>query len=369
MLPASNRGKGENVGFPDVCRTPPPPGIPVPYTNHAPHALAEPFSKVVLISDMPALNVGSKIPKTNGDNPGVLHPHYTEEGTFVDGCDNIFIDGLPGVNLTTKTTHNSMNCTTGAHTVPNDVNVYYNYARREAEGVAGRPMTGDDAARLSSALRAAPPPSAALLPCRIGLLRVGIIAKDACARVYAALAPRSGARLDALVLDLRGSPGGRLDAAIRLAAEFLTEGDEIATIIDGDGDAQAHRAQRDGAYTMPLVVLVDIGTASAAELLAGALQARGRAVVVGERTAGKASAQAVVWTAGGAGLGYATVARCLLPGGASVDGGGLVPDVPAPGGAAPDIDATADPPALLAADAALRTAWEVARQLILPTNP
>lgn len=130
-----------------------------------------------------------------------------------------------------------------------------------------------------------------------------------------------------LVIDLRGCPGGELDAAKRLAEEFLDQGQEIATIVDGDGDAIVHHARRRGPHRMPLVVLVDGQTASAAELFAGALQANGRAVVVGERTYGKASAQAAVWAADGSGLHYATVARCLLPGGASLEDEGVSPDV------------------------------------------
>ena len=75
MLPASNRGAGMSMGFPDVCNTPAGPvTVPVPYPNIAMNAMAAPFSPNVLLTMMPALNTGSIIPMTSGDEPGVAHP-------------------------------------------------------------------------------------------------------------------------------------------------------------------------------------------------------------------------------------------------------------------------------------------------------
>ena len=72
MLPASNRGAGMNVGFPDVCLTPAAPSpIPIPYPNFAMNAQAAPFATSVFISMMNALNMASMIPVTTGDEPHV----------------------------------------------------------------------------------------------------------------------------------------------------------------------------------------------------------------------------------------------------------------------------------------------------------
>lgn len=328
MLPASNRGAGLNVGGPDVCLTPPAPGVPVPYTNYGPHCLAVPFSPVVFVCGLPALNLASKIPITFGDDPGVLHPVFKQVGTFVAGCPNVFVDLLPAVNLTSPTTGNAMNDAIGAHAVPNAVNVFYNHALRGGS-------SGDEARAIAAEIEATPKIAAAGIEDGIGHLRIGVFSEDLPARVFDAIRRLGEAGLRALIVDLRGCPGGEVDAALRLAADFLPRGAEIATLEDEDGDERTHRAHRDGPHTLPVVLLVDGATASAAELFAGSLQANGRALVVGGRTHGKARAQAARWAQDGAGLVYATVGRCLLPGGASVEGVGLSPDVAVPGGEDP----------------------------------
>lgn len=351
MLPAANRGAGSNVGFPDVCLTPPLPGVPVPYTNNGAHCMAVPFSPTVIVCALPALNLASTIPKTTGDEPGILHPVTTQVGTFVVGCPTVFIDLLPAIHLTLPTTGNAMNCTSGAHVVPNLVNVFYNLA--EGAPAAGEAPGGDEVLALAAALRDAPPPAARMLPGGVGLLRVAAFQADLPARVFHEVRGLAAEGLRALIVDVRDNPGGELDAMIELAGDFLAAGDAIVTVVDGDGDEVVHRARRDGPYAMPLVVLVSRGTASAAEVFAGALQARGRAVVVGEPTWGKGTAQSLVRGPGGDGFRYETVAACVLPGGASIEGAGVRPDVAVPVEGAGDLDA----------DAALRAAWEVARGL------
>lgn len=327
MLPAANRGPGQNLCFPDVCLTPPAPGVPVPYLNVGPHAMAAPFSPTVLVCGIPALNLGSQITMTTGDEPGVLHPTIKGVGTFTAGSPNVFVDMLPAVNLTSPTTGNAMNAPVGAHLVPAPVNVVYNLAGPAAQA----PRAAGDAVLEIAAALAAAPPSAELLPDGTALLRVPVIAADLPARAYAELQRLQRLQpepLRALVLDLRGCPGGELDAALRLAEDFLPRGALIATVIDADGDEAPFRARRDPAWTLPLAILVDGGTASAAEVLAAALQAHGRALLVGARTFGKASAQSLVrGAAPDGGLAYGTVARCVVPGSALADGAGLTPDI------------------------------------------
>src|SRR5262249_54429890 len=101
MLPASNKGPSLNFGSPDVCLTPVGPiVVPIPYPNFAAHAMAVGFVPNVLVAMIPALNPGSVIPMTTGDEPGVAHWTVMGPGTFVAGNPVVFVGGLPGINLT-----------------------------------------------------------------------------------------------------------------------------------------------------------------------------------------------------------------------------------------------------------------------------
>jgi len=128
-----------------------------------------------------------------------------------------------------------------------------------------------------------------------------------------------------LVLDLRGDPGGLLSEAVETASAFL-DGGAVVTYSRRDELAQRLDAEGRGDTTTPLVVLVDGSTASAAEVVAGALQDRGRAVVVGTRTFGKGTVQEPHRLADGSSLAL-TVARYTLPSGRSVEGVGIEPDI------------------------------------------
>ena len=128
-----------------------------------------------------------------------------------------------------------------------------------------------------------------------------------------------------VVLDLRGDPGGLLSEAVEVASAFL-DGGPVVTYTRRDGRPQQLAAGGHGDTRTRLVVLVDGGTASAAEVVAGALQDRDRAVVVGTRTFGKGSVQEPHVLPDGSRLAL-TVARYSLPSGRSVEGVGLEPDV------------------------------------------
>jgi len=123
---------------------------------------------------------------------------------------------------------------------------------------------------------------------------------------------------EGIVLDLRGNPGGLLPEGASMANRFLREG-VIAVSVGRDGRRQEYVAHAEGTYPdVPLVVLVDGGTASAAEIVAGALQHNGRAVVVGARTRGKGCVQTVFTLPGGLGLVNLTTAEFLLAGDVSI---------------------------------------------------
>ncbi|WP_406199000.1 S41 family peptidase [Kitasatospora sp. NBC_01560] len=129
-----------------------------------------------------------------------------------------------------------------------------------------------------------------------------------------------------VVLDLRGNSGGLVEEAVGTAAVFL-DGGPVGSYQDRGGTREL-TAPPGGDQRTPLVVLVDGGTMSAAELLAGALQDRSRAVVVGARTFGKGTVQQPSRLADGAVL-ELTVGRYHTPAGRSPEGTGLTPDVPA----------------------------------------
>lgn len=129
-----------------------------------------------------------------------------------------------------------------------------------------------------------------------------------------------------VVLDLRGNSGGLVTEAVTAASAFL-DGGLVATY-DVDGDQRALHAEPGGDTRRPLVALVDGGTMSAAELLTGALQDRGRAVVVGTRTFGKGSVQMPSRLPDGS-VAELTVGHYRTPSGRTVDGRGITPDLEA----------------------------------------
>jgi carboxyl-terminal processing protease len=145
---------------------------------------------------------------------------------------------------------------------------------------------------------------------------------DAAAR----LRTSAGGRLAGVVLDLRTDPGGLVDQAAEVADEFL-DGGVIYTTRHRGQVVDEVRARSGGAFSrMPCVVLVNQFTASASELVAGALQDQHRATVVGEPTFGKGSVQAIVALPGGAGM-RLTVARYYTPSGHAIQADGVHPDV------------------------------------------
>jgi carboxyl-terminal processing protease len=128
-----------------------------------------------------------------------------------------------------------------------------------------------------------------------------------------------------VVLDLRGNPGGLLTEAVEVASAFL-DGGAVVSYEKRDEPVRHLDAVGDGDTTMPLVVIVDAGTASAAEVVAAALQDRNRAVIVGARTFGKGSVQEPHELSDGSAI-EITVGRYLTPSGRSLDGVGIAPDV------------------------------------------
>jgi carboxyl-terminal processing protease len=142
-----------------------------------------------------------------------------------------------------------------------------------------------------------------------------------------ALQRAANGALAGIVLDLRNNPGGVLDAAIDVADAFLTDG----LIVRGSGRVRQARFEQyahagDALESVPMIVLVNGGSASASEIVAGALQDHHRARIVGEKTYGKGSVQTVVPLGRGSAI-KLTTSRYLTPSGRSINGTGIDPDV------------------------------------------
>jgi carboxyl-terminal processing protease len=138
---------------------------------------------------------------------------------------------------------------------------------------------------------------------------------------------RKGA-LKGLVLDLRDNPGGLLEASIEVTSRFVNGGEVVSTRGRHDTDSKRYNAVRANRYpNVPIVVLVNGGSASAAEIVAGALQDRERAVVLGVTSFGKGSVQTVLPLGPNKGAMRLTTSRYYTPSGKSIQGAGIEPDV------------------------------------------
>ncbi|HET7605366.1 MAG TPA: S41 family peptidase [Sphingomicrobium sp.] len=132
------------------------------------------------------------------------------------------------------------------------------------------------------------------------------------------------------VVDLRSNPGGLLDQAVDVADDFLESGEVVSQRGRTKDDIERYYARPgDMAHGLPVIVLTDAGTASASEIVAGALQDHRRALIMGEKSFGKGSVQTVVQTGPDAAL-RLTTARYYTPSGRSVQAGGIQPDIEVP---------------------------------------
>ena len=130
-----------------------------------------------------------------------------------------------------------------------------------------------------------------------------------------------------MILDLRGNPGGYLDTAIEVVSQFIPDG-VVMREQSGDGSEKTYEARSGGLATnIPLVVLIDKGSASASEIVAGAIQDRERGQIVGETAYGKGSVQTWRALGGDNGAVRVTIARWLTPNGRWIHKLGITPDV------------------------------------------
>ncbi len=138
----------------------------------------------------------------------------------------------------------------------------------------------------------------------------------------------AGGRPEGLVIDLRNNPGGLLDQAVSVSDLFLTGGEIVSTRGRRDSDIQRYNARSGEEFRgVPVIVLINGGSASAAEIVAGAIQDRGRGRVLGITSFGKGSVQTVIPLGGDRGALRLTTARYYTPSGRSIQSTGIEPDI------------------------------------------
>jgi carboxyl-terminal processing protease len=174
---------------------------------------------------------------------------------------------------------------------------------------------------------------------RVGIINVNTFSRTTTEETLAAIAAIDkslGAPPLGYIVDLRSNPGGLLDQAVGLSDVFLERGEVVSQRGRKKTDIERYYAKPgDAARGLPVIVLVDAGSASAAEIVAGALQEHHRAIVMGERTFGKGSVQTLLPVGGDTAL-RLTTARYYTPSGRSVQEGGIKPDIEVPQLSDPD---------------------------------
>jgi carboxyl-terminal processing protease len=148
-------------------------------------------------------------------------------------------------------------------------------------------------------------------------------------KAIADLTAQDGDKLKGFVLDLRNNPGGLLDQAITVSNAFLNRGEIVSTRGRNADETQRFTARPSGDLTKgkPVIVLINGGSASASEIVAGALQDHKRAIMLGTRSFGKGSVQTIIPLGSSNGALRLTTARYYTPSGRSIQAKGIVPDI------------------------------------------
>ncbi|MEW6419502.1 MAG: S41 family peptidase [Nitrospirota bacterium] len=161
----------------------------------------------------------------------------------------------------------------------------------------------------------------------IGYIKINQFQEQTASDLSNAMEKLMHENITALIIDLRNNPGGLLNSAIDVASQFLPPGKLVVYIKDKKGERQEYQSGRTKSdYTMPMIVLVNQGSASASEIVAGALKDWNRAVIIGTQTFGKGSVQSVVPLSDGSAL-RLTTARYYTPKGISIQATGITPDI------------------------------------------
>ncbi|MEW6553579.1 MAG: S41 family peptidase [Actinomycetota bacterium] len=159
----------------------------------------------------------------------------------------------------------------------------------------------------------------------VGYLQLTDWTEDVDVRISEALAQLKSQGADSLIIDLRSNPGGYMEPAIKAADMFLRDGIIVSSRGRIAGATKEYTADGEVEWDLPVIILVDRGSASSSEIFAAALRENGRCILVGETTFGKGSIQKIFRQPDGSGL-RLTIARYYTPSGASIDDEGITPD-------------------------------------------
>ena len=166
-----------------------------------------------------------------------------------------------------------------------------------------------------------------LLDDGIGYVKITQFQEQTSSDLSAAMDNLTKQKVSALILDLRNNPGGLLNSAVDVSSQFLPSGKLVVFIKDRKGDKIEYKSNRHKTeFELPMIVIVNQGSASASEIVAGALKDWNKAVLVGTQTFGKGSVQSVVPLGDGSAL-RLTTARYYTPKGTSIQSTGITPDI------------------------------------------
>jgi len=160
----------------------------------------------------------------------------------------------------------------------------------------------------------------------IGYIKLSQFQEQTSDDLAAAIRQLNDAKVNSLILDLRNDPGGLLNSAIDVTSQFLPKGKLVVYTKTRSGEKSEFFTSGDNAFLPQMIVLVNQGSASASEIVAGALKDWNRAVILGTQTFGKGSVQTVIPLSGGAGL-RLTTAKYYTPKGTSIQNTGITPDI------------------------------------------
>ena len=171
-----------------------------------------------------------------------------------------------------------------------------------------------------------PSPTISPISDNIAQIRVTYFSKRTGEEITSALKDVIADGAVGIILDLRDNPGGTLNAAVTVTSQFLAEG-IVLSAVDGNGEKQSLSVEKGGlALDIPLVILVNSNSASASEVVAGALQDYERGVIIGTQTFGKGSLNHFRELSDGSAI-YITIGRWFTPNGRQIEGQGLIPDI------------------------------------------
>ncbi|MEW6002931.1 MAG: S41 family peptidase [Nitrospirota bacterium] len=166
-----------------------------------------------------------------------------------------------------------------------------------------------------------------LLEDGIGYIKINQFQEQTATDLAKAMEDLKQQKIDSFILDLRNNPGGLLNSAVNVTSEFLPPGKLVVYIKGRTGEKNEYFTEEDTAdYKTPMIVLVNQGSASASEIVAGALKDWNRAAILGTQTFGKGSVQSVIPLGDGSGL-RLTTARYYTPKGISIQNTGITPDI------------------------------------------